>query len=113
MKSFEYFQLLLQMLPYVLPNMVVATIGLIVSFSRSRRFPRAGRLAVAAFALILFLNFTSIFLPILTFKVYDATNSTETVGWVSFAVGTVKSIINAGALGLLIYALWTERGVDS
>ena len=93
-----------------LPQFIVLIVGIVMCFSNRAKAPKASKMALAGLIILFMTDLlgTAIFL----FQVYMPlwlNTSMQTVGYVNFAVGFVLSIIAAGGLGLIIYAVWTER----
>lgn len=94
-----------------LPQLIVIVIGLFLCFSNRAKYPKASKMALGGLFILLVSQIlgTALFL----FQVYLPLwyrDSYEKVGYINFAAGTLLSIITAAGLGLIIYAVWAERG---
>ena len=93
-----------------LPQFIVLITGIALCFSNRAKYPKASRIALGGLFILLITDLIGI--AIFLFQVYLpfwTSGSAKAFGYINFAVGIVFSIISAGGLGLIIYAVWTER----
>lgn len=110
METSQMLYLLLTSFARQLPYFLILIVGIVLSFSNRAKFPRAGNMALAGLFILLFTDVigTVVYLVQIYLPIWFHT-SYETVGYIGFAIGFVLSLISALGLGLVTYAIWTDR----
>lgn len=94
-----------------LPQYIVIVIGIVICFSNRAKYPKASKMALGGLFILLASQIlgTAFFL----FQVYLPIwyrDSYEKITYISFALSILFSTVSAAGIGLIIYAVWAERG---
>jgi hypothetical protein len=93
-----------------LPEFLVIFAGLAFCFFNRKKSPAASRPALAGLIVLLIINITGIFLPVLfTQMARSFQGNLTTYEIISVGVGFAFSLVGSIGLGLIIYAVWTGR----
>lgn len=96
-----------------LPQLIVIGFGIFLCLSNRAKYPKASKTTLGG--LIILLVATLLGLGASIFSVYSMVwfrDSFNAVSYATFAVSVLLSVISAVGLGLVIYAVWTERGKE-
>lgn len=108
----------MEMLPVVastlltaIPSLAVDVLLLVLAMSRWTRHPRVSMLASASAVLMMTLDsLVRVFFATLPMKLRESGRSTAELGSIFAVVGGVSSVLHAIAIGLLVAAVFVDRG---
>ena len=104
-----YFEAVLYPLLFSVPLWIVILVGFGVSLFKYKQSPKAALGAIIALVIMLFLRFLFMFYPVLS--LYLGQSGTD-IDLIRIILGTVNAagyILEAIALGILLWAIWTKR----
>ena len=108
----EQFSAIVFRLLAVSPVLLVLLAGLIVSIFRYRRSRRAGLFSVLALLVLFVLRLGLVGLTFANLW-FVRTIGLETAMYIFSGISVLMSVLEAGALGALIAAVWTERNSEA
>lgn len=96
-----------------LPYLLVIGAGLIFSFSKLDKYPKAAKFSLIGLAILFVTHFAGLFLPaIFTQVMMSNRDNMQTIGFINLVIGFVFSLAGAVGLGLVIYAAWMGRNSE-
>ena len=95
-----------------LPELIVILAGSVFCFFNMKKAPAASRLTLIGLMILLIINLTSVFIPLITTRLVTAYHDDlTTYAMINIALGFVFSLIGSAALGLIISSVWLGRKV--
>ncbi len=105
----DYIRSLVFPILLALPIFLIIFIGIAFSIIRYKTAPKASLLSIIALVIFLLLRLVALIQPLLSVQLVQGGIDSNTFAYVIGTVSVLSSIFGAIALGLLIFAVWTNR----
>lgn len=92
-----------------IPIIAVYIIGILLSFTKSEKYPRISFLSGIGFGILLILAVFSVLITLLPPYFSSQKYSAQTIGYILSGIGFITTIISTIATALILRAVWRDR----
>lgn len=92
-----------------LPLIGVYIFGIVLSFTKSEKYPKVSFLSGIGFGILLLLSVLSVFITLLPAYFSGQRYSAQSIGYILSGIGLITTIISTVATALVLRAIWKDR----